>query len=230
MSAAPVPRFLPSRRGATGFAASASSLIRGAPSSREPVEQVLAEARRYAAEGVVEITLLGQNVNAYHGKGPDGSPSDLASLIEALANVDGLARLRYTTSHPADMSEALIAAHGRIGALMPYLHLPIQAGSDRVLAAMNRRHSVDDYRRIVDRLRKARPDLALSSDFIVGFPGESDADFAATLAFVEEVGFVQAYSFKYSPRPGTPAALLPQIEERVKTERLARVAGPSRPA
>ena len=192
---------------------------RGAEQSR-PVAQVVAEARRYAAEGVVEITLLGQNVNAYHGEAPDGSPWDLAQLIEALAEIDGLARLRYTTSHPADMSEALIAAHGRIGALMPYLHLPVQAGSDRVLAAMNRRHTADFYRRIVDRLRKARPDLALSSDFIVGFPGESDADFAATLSLVEEIGFVQAYSFKYSPRPGTPAALLPQLDDQVKSERL----------
>jgi tRNA-2-methylthio-N6-dimethylallyladenosine synthase len=192
---------------------------RGAEQSR-PVAQVLAEARHYAAEGVVEITLLGQNVNAYHGEAPDGSAWDLAQLIEALAQIDGLARLRYTTSHPADMSEALIAAHGRVVALMPYLHLPVQAGSDRVLAAMNRRHTADFYRRIVDRLRKARPDLALSSDFIVGFPGESDADFAATLSLVEEIGFVQAYSFKYSPRPGTPAALLPQLDDQVKSERL----------
>ena len=192
---------------------------RGAEQSR-PVAQVLAEARRYAAEGVVEITLLGQNVNAYHGERADGSTADLASLFDALAQIEGLARLRYTTSHPADMSPSLIAAHGRIGPLMPYLHLPVQAGSDRVLAAMNRRHTADFYRRIVDRLRTARPDIALSSDFIVGFPGESDDDFAATLALVEEIGFSQAYSFKYSPRPGTPAAELPQVEEHVKTERL----------
>ncbi len=192
---------------------------RGAEQSR-PLSQVLAEARRYAAQGVIEITLLGQNVNAYHGEAADGSVADLARLIEELAGIEGLARIRYTTSHPADMSEALIAAHGRIGALMPYLHLPVQAGSDRVLAAMNRRHTADVYRRIVDRLRKARPDLALSSDFIVGFPGETDADFAATLSLVEEVGFAQAYSFKYSPRPGTPAAALPQVDERVKAERL----------
>ena len=192
---------------------------RGAEQSRA-VSQVLAEARRYVADGVVEIMLLGQNVNAYHGEGPNGSAWDLARLIEELAGIDGLARLRYTTSHPADMSESLIAAHGRIGALMPYLHLPVQAGSDLVLAAMNRRHTADEYRRTVDRLRRARADLALSSDFIVGFPGETDADFAATLTLVEEIGFVQAYSFKYSPRPGTPAALLPQVDERVKAERL----------
>ncbi|MFO1152376.1 MAG: tRNA (N6-isopentenyl adenosine(37)-C2)-methylthiotransferase MiaB [Rhodospirillales bacterium] len=192
---------------------------RGAEQSR-PVARVLSEARHYVANGVVEITLLGQNVNAYHGEAADGSAADLAQLIEALAEVEGIARIRYTTSHPADMTEALIAAHGRIDALMPYLHLPVQAGSDRVLAAMNRRHTADAYRRIVDRLRAARPDLALSSDFIVGFPGETDADFAATLSLIEDIGFAQAYSFKYSPRPGTPAATLPQIDEAVKAERL----------
>jgi tRNA-2-methylthio-N6-dimethylallyladenosine synthase len=193
---------------------------RGAETSR-PAAQVLAEARRFAAAGAVEITLLGQNVNAYHGTGPDGAVWDLARLLEALADIDGLARLRYTTSHPADMSDRLIASHGANPKLMPWLHLPVQAGADRILAAMNRRHRADDYRRLVDRLRAARPDLALSSDFIVGFPGETDADFRMTLRLVEDIGFAQAYSFKYSPRPGTPAAAWPQVDERVKGERLA---------
>jgi tRNA-N(6)-(isopentenyl)adenosine-37 thiotransferase enzyme MiaB len=193
---------------------------RGAEYSR-PVADVLAEARGYAAAGAREITLLGQNVNAFHGDGPDGRPWGLAKLIEAIATVDGIARIRYTTSHPADMTDDLIRAHGEIPALMPYLHLPVQAGSDAILAAMNRRHTGADYRRIIDRLRRARPDLALSSDFIVGFPGETDADFAATLRLVEDVGFAQAYSFKYSPRPGTPAASLPQLPDAIKRERLA---------
>ncbi len=195
---------------------------RGAEYSR-PVAAVLAEARGYAKEGACEITLLGQNVNAYHGDGDDGTPWGLARLIEAVAAIDGIARVRYTTSHPADMDDALIRAHGDIAALMPYLHLPVQAGSDTILAAMNRRHTADVYRRIVERLRCARADLALSSDFIVGFPGETDADFRATLRLVEEVGFAQAYSFKYSPRPGTPAAALPQVPEEVKRERLAQL-------
>lgn len=195
---------------------------RGAEYSR-PVAAVLAEARGYAKEGACEITLLGQNVNAYHGDGDDGTPWGLARLIEAVAAIDGIARVRYTTSHPADMDDALIRAHGDVAALMPYLHLPVQAGSDTILAAMNRRHTADVYRRIVERLRCARADLALSSDFIVGFPGETDADFRATLRLVEEVGFAQAYSFKYSPRPGTPAAALPQVPEEVKRERLAQL-------
>ncbi len=194
---------------------------RGAEVSR-PVAAILAEAERLVAAGAVELTLLGQNVNAWHGIGPDGTEWGLGRLIRLLAGIAGLARLRYTTSHPRDMNEALIAAHADVPQLMPFLHLPVQSGSDRVLAAMNRRHSADDYRRIVERLRTARPDLALSSDFIVGFPGETDLDFAATLRLVTEIGFAQAYSFKYSPRPGTPAADRPDaVPEAVKAERLA---------
>jgi tRNA-2-methylthio-N6-dimethylallyladenosine synthase len=196
---------------------------RGAEYSR-PAADLLAEARRLVEGGAREITLLGQNVNAYRGLGPDGRDWGLGRLIRALAELPGLWRLRYTTSHPLDMDEDLIAAHGEVPALMPFLHLPVQSGSDRVLAAMNRRHGADDYRRVVDRLRRARPDLALSSDFIVGFPGESEADFAATLALVEAVGFAQAFSFKYSARPGTPAAGLPgQLPDAVKAERLDRL-------
>jgi tRNA-2-methylthio-N6-dimethylallyladenosine synthase len=180
---------------------------RGAEFSR-PAEAVLAEARHLVAAGARELVLLGQNVNAYHGAGPDGGSWSLARLLEALAALPGLTRLRYTTSHPLDVDEDLIRAHGELPELMPFLHLPVQSGSDRVLAEMNRRHSVDDYRRIVDRLREARPDLALSSDFIVGFPGESDADFRATLRLVAEIGYASAFSFRYSPRPGTPAALM----------------------
>ncbi len=194
---------------------------RGAEQSR-PVQAVIDEARRLAAAGSREITLLGQNVNAYHGEGPDGASWGLGGLIRALAEIDGLARIRFTTSHPRDMDDALIDAYRDVPQLMPFLHLPVQSGADRILEAMNRHHTVEDYRRIVDRLRQARPDLALSSDFIVGFPGETDADFAATLRLVNEIGFVQAYSFKYSPRPGTPAAELPaQVPEPVKEERLA---------
>ena len=187
-----------------------------------PVAQVLDEARRLADAGVRELTLLGQNVNAYHGEGPNGGDWNLARLLYALAEVEGIERLRYTTSHPLDMDQALIEAHGAIPALMPFLHLPVQSGSDRILAAMNRKHTVADYHRIIERLRTARPDLALSSDFIVGFPGESDRDFADTIRLVNEVGFAQAYSFNYSPRPGTPAASadLP-LSEAIKTERLA---------
>jgi tRNA-2-methylthio-N6-dimethylallyladenosine synthase len=197
---------------------------RGAEYSRR-VAAVLAEARHYVSAGVREITLLGQNVNAYHGEGLDGDVWGLAKLIAALAGVDGVERIRYTTSHPADMDEALILAHGRVAKLMPYLHLPVQSGSDAILEAMNRRHTASDYLRLVDRLRAVRPDLALSSDFIVGFPGESDADFEATLNLIRRVNFSQAYSFKYSPRPGTPASLLPQVDERVKSERLAVLQG-----
>ncbi|MFO1112720.1 MAG: tRNA (N6-isopentenyl adenosine(37)-C2)-methylthiotransferase MiaB [Rhodospirillales bacterium] len=193
---------------------------RGAEYSR-PVGEVLREAQKYAAAGIVEITLLGQNVNAYHGVGPDGTEWRLGRLIRAIAAIDGIARVRYTTSYPADHDDELITAHAEVPALMPYLHLPVQSGSDRVLRAMNRRHRADDYRRLVARLRSARPDLALSSDFIVGFPGESDGDFAGTLRLVEEIGFAQAYSFKYSARPGTPAADAPPLPEAVKAERLA---------
>ena len=196
---------------------------RGAEASR-PAAAILAEARRLVDAGAREITLLGQNVNAYRGDGPDERPWRLARLIRALAEIDDLARIRYTTSHPRDMSADLIEAHGSIDKLMPFLHLPVQSGADTVLQAMNRRHTADDYRRIVERLRAARPDLALSSDFIVGFPGETERDFEATLALVEEIGFAQAFSFKYSPRPGTPAAgMRKQIADPIKSERLARL-------
>jgi tRNA-2-methylthio-N6-dimethylallyladenosine synthase len=194
---------------------------RGGERSR-PVGAVLAEAERLVATGVREITLLGQNVNAYHGEGPDGGEWRLGALVRRLARIGGLERIRYTTSHPRDMDDDLVAAHGAVEKLMPFLHLPVQSGSDRMLAAMNRRHRADDYRRLVERLRRARPDLALSSDFIVGFPGESDKDFAATLALVNDVGFAQAFSFKYSARPGTPAAdAVDQVPERIKDDRLA---------
>ncbi|MEO1194122.1 MAG: tRNA (N6-isopentenyl adenosine(37)-C2)-methylthiotransferase MiaB [Pseudomonadota bacterium] len=198
---------------------------RGAEASR-PVAQVLDEARRLVAAGAQEITLLGQNVNAYHGAAPsdDGSSWGLGRLLFALAELPGITRLRYTTSHPQDVDEELLAAHRDLRVLMPFLHLPVQSGSDRVLAAMNRKHTAADYLRIVEQLHAARPDLALSSDFIVGFPGESDADFQATLDLVEAVGFAQAYSFKYSPRPGTPAsALASQVPGPVASERLARL-------
>jgi tRNA-2-methylthio-N6-dimethylallyladenosine synthase len=196
---------------------------RGAEFSRR-VADVEAEARRLAGHGVREITLLGQNVNAYHGRGPDGVPWSLAQLIGRLASIDGLERLRYTTSHPRDMTDDLIAAHGEQAKLMPYLHLPFQAGADRVLAAMNRRHTAADYLALVARIRAARPDMALSTDIIVGFPGETETEFEATLEVVERVGFAQAYSFKYSPRPGTPGATLAaQVPEAVKTERLHRL-------
>jgi tRNA-2-methylthio-N6-dimethylallyladenosine synthase len=198
---------------------------RGAEYSR-PASDVIAEARRLVDAGAREITLLGQNVNAYHGAAPDGSTSGgewgLGELIRALAGLPGLGRIRYTTSHPRDVDDGLIAAHHDVPQLMPFLHLPVQSGSDRVLAAMNRRHTADEYKRIVERLCKARSDLALSSDFIVGYPGESDEDFRATLDLVTEIGFAQAFSFKYSPRPGTPAAdAADQVPEPVKTERLA---------
>ncbi|MEQ9558219.1 MAG: tRNA (N6-isopentenyl adenosine(37)-C2)-methylthiotransferase MiaB [Rhodospirillales bacterium] len=193
---------------------------RGAEFSR-PVDQVLDEARQLAAAGAAEITLLGQNVNAYHGAGADGREVGLGGLIRLLADIDGIARLRYTTSYPAEVDDALIAAHRDVPELMPYLHLPVQSGSDRVLKAMNRRHGRDFYIDLVGRLRAARPDLGLSSDFIVGFPGETDADFEDTLSLVREVGYVQAYSFKYSPRPGTPAAAMElQVPEDVKDARL----------
>ncbi|MBB2161741.1 tRNA (N6-isopentenyl adenosine(37)-C2)-methylthiotransferase MiaB [Gluconacetobacter sacchari] len=193
---------------------------RGAESSR-PVTSVLREARRLVESGAREITLLGQNVNAYHGEGPDGGVWGLPRLAEALAAIPGLARIRYTTSHPRDMEDALIAAHRDLPALMPFLHLPVQSGSDRILAAMNRGHTAAEYRDIVLRLRDARPDIALSSDFIVGHPGESDADFEATMRLIRDVGFAQAFSFKYSPRPGTPAAGAPaQVPEDVKDARL----------
>jgi tRNA-2-methylthio-N6-dimethylallyladenosine synthase len=193
---------------------------RGAESSR-PAASIIAEAHRMAASGAREITLLGQNVNAYHGEGPDGATWTLARLLLALAEIPELARLRYTTSHPRDMGDDLIAAHRDIPALMPFLHLPVQSGSDRVLDAMNRRHTADDYRRLVDRLREARPDIAMSSDFIVGHPGETAANFEASLRLIRDVGFAQAFSFKYSPRPGTPAAgAATQVPEADKDARL----------
>ena len=190
---------------------------RGGEWSR-PVETILAEARDLAAKGVREVTLLGQNVNAYAGEG------GLAGLARQLAQIEGLDRIRYTTSHPADMDEALIAAHAELPQLMPYLHLPVQAGSDKILKAMNRAHTAESYLRLVEKIRAARPDIAMSGDFIVGFPGERDADFEATLQLVREVGYAASFTFKYSRRPGTPAAALPgQVAEEVKDERLARL-------
>jgi tRNA-2-methylthio-N6-dimethylallyladenosine synthase len=196
---------------------------RGAEVSR-PVRTVLAEVETLAAAGVREVTLIGQNVNAYHGEGLDGRPWSLARLLRRVAQIDGIDRLRYTTSHPRDMNDDLIAAHRELRTLMPQLHLPVQSGSDRILAAMNRRHTRADYLDVVTRLRDARPDLALSSDFIVGFPGETESDFAATLSLVDEVGFSGAFSFKYSPRPGTPGAEMEdQLDEDTKSERLQRL-------
>ena len=184
---------------------------RGAEYSR-PVASVMVEARRLVASGARELNLLGQNVNAYHGEAPDGGSWGLAQLAYALAEIPGLERIRYTTSHPRDVDEALIRAHGDLPQLMPFLHLPVQSGSDRILEAMNRKHTAAHYRSLNDRFRAARPDIVFSSDFIVGFPGERDEDFRATLDLVEDVGFVQAFSFRYSPRPGTPAA---SIEDKV---------------
>jgi len=194
---------------------------RGAEVSR-PVARLLEEAHDLVERGVREITLLGQNVNAYHGAGPDGDWS-LARLIRALAGIDGLARIRFTTSHPNDMSDDLIAAHGDCAKLMPYLHLPVQSGSDRILKRMNRQHTAESYLRLIERIRAARPDILLSGDFIVGFPEETEADFQATLDLVEAVGYGAAYSFKYSTRPGTPAAEREQVDEEVKTDRLHRL-------
>jgi len=187
------------------------------PEYSRAVEEVLGEARILAAGGVREITLLGQNVNAYHGE-----RGSLGGLVRDLADIDGIERLRYITSHPADMDDELISAHRDVPALMPFLHLPVQSGSDEILSKMNRKHTVDDYRRIAERLFAARPGLKLSTDFIVGFPGETDRDFDATLTLAREMGFVQAYSFMYSPRPGTPGATMAdQVPEKVKRERLA---------
>ena len=192
---------------------------RGAEASR-PAASILAEARRMVAQGTREIALLGQNVNAYHGEGPNGVGWSLTRLLAELAEIDGLTRLRYTTSHPSDMTEALILAHRDNPALMPFLHLPVQSGSDKILNAMNRKHTADDFRRIVARLREVRPDMAFTSDFIIGHPGETDADFAATMALVRETGFALAYSFRYSPRPGTPAASLAQVPAALADARL----------
>jgi tRNA-2-methylthio-N6-dimethylallyladenosine synthase len=200
---------------------------RGAEYSR-PAAAILAEAQRLADQGVREVTLLGQNVNAYAGAGEDGEAWSLARLVRALAEIPGLDRIRYTTSHPRDMAgpegEALIAAHAEVEALMPYLHLPVQAGSNKVLRAMNRAHTAESYVAVVEKIRAARPDIALSGDLIVGFPGETEADFEATLALVREVRYAACFSFKYSRRPGTPAAAMPgQVAEEVKAERLARL-------
>ncbi len=196
---------------------------RGAEWSR-PAAAVLAEARSLAAGGVREVTLLGQNVNAYAGEGPAGAAWSLARLIRELADIPGLDRIRFTTSHPNDMGDDLVEAFGALPALMPYLHLPVQSGSDRVLRAMNRRHTSAAYLELVERLRAARPDLALTSDFIVGFPGETDADFEATLSLVEAARYAGSFTFKYSRRPGTPASALPgQVDEPVKAERLQRL-------
>jgi tRNA-2-methylthio-N6-dimethylallyladenosine synthase len=193
---------------------------RGAEQSRSAAT-ILREARHLVAQGAREITLLGQNVNAWHGEAPDGSTWGLGRLLREFSEIPDLLRLRYATSHPRDMDDDLIAAHRDLPMLMPFLHLPVQSGSDRMLAAMNRKHTADDYRRIVDRLRDARPDLALSSDFIVGHPGETEADFDATMQLVRDVGFALAYSFKYSPRPGTPAAgAAAQVPEADKDRRL----------
>jgi tRNA-2-methylthio-N6-dimethylallyladenosine synthase len=198
---------------------------RGMETSR-PVNKIVADIERLGGAGVREVTLIGQNVNAYHGDGPDGQPWTLARLLARVAEISGVDRLRYSTSHPRDMSDDLIAAHRDLPQLMPQLHLPVQSGSDRVLDAMNRRHTRADYLRIVDRVSDARPGLALTSDFIVGFPGETDSDFADTLALISEVGFSGAYSFKYSPRPGTPGADMDdQIAEEIKNERLQRLQG-----
>ncbi len=190
------------------------------PEFSRPVTQIVSEAQSLVEKGVREITLLGQNVNAYRGAGPDGELWSLAQLIRRLAQIEKLARIRYTTSHPRDMGDDLIRAHGEIDKLMPYLHLPVQSGSDRVLAAMNRQHRAGDYLKLVERVRRARPDLALSSDFIVGFPGETEKDFEDTLSLVREVNYAQAFSFKYSARPGTPAAGMKQVAEEVKSRRL----------
>lgn len=191
---------------------------RGGEWSR-PVNDIVEEAKRLAGQGVREVTLLGQNVNAY-----DGDGSTLAKLVRQLAKIDGLDRIRYTTSHPRDMGDDLIEAHGELPELMPYLHLPVQAGSDKILKAMNRDHTAESYVRLIERIRAARPDIAMSGDFIVGFPGERDGDFEKTLELVREVGFASAFSFKYSRRPGTPASAMPgQVEEEVKAERLERL-------
>jgi tRNA-2-methylthio-N6-dimethylallyladenosine synthase len=193
---------------------------RGAEVSR-PVAKIIAEAERLAEAGIREITVIGQNVNAYHGEGPDGGAFTLAQLLYRLAEIPGIDRLRYTTSHPRDVDDRLIAAHRDLPELMPQLHLPVQSGSDRILDAMNRKHTRDDYLRVIERLRDAQPALAFTSDFIVGFPGETDRDFADTMKLIEEVGFSGSFSFKYSPRPGTPAAEMDdQVPEAVKSERL----------
>jgi tRNA-2-methylthio-N6-dimethylallyladenosine synthase len=196
---------------------------RGAEVSR-PVAKIVDDVKRLADNGVREITLIGQNVNAYHGEGPDGRTWPLGRLLLRLAEIEGIVRLRYSTSHPRDVEDSLISAHRDLGALMPFVHLPVQSGSDRILAAMNRKHTADDYRRVIDRFRAARQDIAFSSDFIVGFPGETEGEFAATLALVMQIGYAAAYSFKYSPRPGTPAADMREtVSAAEMDERLVRL-------
>lgn len=196
---------------------------RGSEVSR-PLSQIMAEAERLVEAGVREITLLGQNVNAWHGEGGNGVEMGLGALLSRLSEIEGLARIRYTTSHPRDMDEALIAAHRDLPKLMPYLHLPVQSGSDRILKAMNRRHTAADYVALIERIRAVQPDLAISGDFIVGFPGETDEDFEDTMALVHNVGYAQAFSFKYSIRPGTPGAEMDgHVPEGVKSERLERL-------
>jgi tRNA-2-methylthio-N6-dimethylallyladenosine synthase len=198
---------------------------RGAEVSR-PVAKIVDDVKRLADNGVREITLIGQNVNAYHGEGPDGRTWPLGKLLRRLAEIEGIVRLRYSTSHPRDVDDSLIAAHRDLAALMPFVHLPVQSGSDRILAAMNRKHTADDYRRVIDRFRGARQDIAFSSDFIVGFPGETEGEFAATLALVMQIGYATAYSFKYSPRPGTPAADMQEtVSAAEMDERLVRLQG-----
>src|SRR6266568_3884249 len=196
---------------------------RGAEASR-PVGKIVDDVRRLADNGVREITLIGQNVNAYHGEGPDSRVWSLGRLLHRLAEIEGIVRLRYSTSHPRDVDASLIEAHSDLPALMPFVHLPVQSGSDRILAAMNRKHTADDYRRVIDRFRAARQDIAFSSDFIVGFPGETEEDFSATLALVRQIGYAGAYSFKYSPRPGTPAAEMREtVSAAEMDERLVRL-------
>ncbi|MES2027853.1 MAG: tRNA (N6-isopentenyl adenosine(37)-C2)-methylthiotransferase MiaB [Pseudomonadota bacterium] len=196
---------------------------RGSEVSR-PVAKIIDDVQRLADNGVREITLIGQNVNGYHGEGPDGRPWALGTLLYRLAEIPGIDRLRYSTSHPRDVEDTLIAAHRDLPELMPFVHLPVQSGSDRILAAMNRKHTAEDYRRVIDRFRGARQDIAFTSDFIVGFPGETEEDFAATLALVTQIGYAGAYSFKYSPRPGTPAADLQEtVSQADMDERLVRL-------
>ncbi len=198
---------------------------RGAEVSR-PVAKIVDDVMRLADNGVREITLIGQNVNAYHGEGPDGQSWPLGKLLARLAEIPGIVRLRYSTSHPLDVDDSLIEAHRDVPALMPFVHLPVQSGSDRILAAMNRRHTAAEYRKAIDRFRKVRQDIAFSSDFIVGFPGETEEDFLATLALVTQIGYAGAYSFKYSPRPGTPAAEMREtVSAKDMDERLVRLQG-----
>ncbi|MTV17403.1 MULTISPECIES: tRNA (N6-isopentenyl adenosine(37)-C2)-methylthiotransferase MiaB [Bradyrhizobium] len=196
---------------------------RGAEVSR-PVARIIDDVKQLADNGVREFTLIGQNVNAYHGEGPDGRIWPLGKLLQRLAGIPEVARLRYSTSHPRDVDDSLIAAHRDLPELMPFVHLPVQSGSDRILAAMNRKHTADDYRRVIDRFRAARQDIAFSSDFIVGFPGETAEEFSATLALVTQIGYAAAYSFKYSPRPGTPAAEMREtVSAAEMDERLGRL-------